>query len=598
MTTSVGGYVGTIKRAVAVLFAAAFAAATLASPAAAETVTRTDSTAIALPATGGDSSEIVTMDFHGVEGGITDVDLTVRGIDWAMLSTLSLLLVSPNGESEVAMSSNCRDENVTNKTITLNQGAEREMPYSVNDNENCPLSEYKPSDGYPPNSYPFDGLPGAPYTHDFSSFNDENANGTWTLYALKRCENRVCKATDQIGDGWSLRITTGPIDLDVPAGSATSGKASLYPATITLPGDSRLITDLGVQIGGIYHSYADDIDMMLEGPTGQRVMLMSDACGNSRVNSQYWLWDDEAVGAMPDEQACGALTYRPTDRQVGESLPLPAPPGPYATSLSAFDLTDPSGEWKLWVNDDFAFGEGFFTQRFRIFYSARPRATVSLGPSAVEIAEGAAGELTLTRSGATSYTDGRVQVTGASGTAESGADFTPISTTVHFAPGQTEKRVPIEVLADAGGESAETFTLTVGSPSGDAGVGAPSSATVTIPADPVEPSAPGDASAPGDSGPGGSNASAPETDLDPPETTIAKAPKRKTAKRKAKIEFSSSEPGSTFECKLDKRDFGPCTSPAKVKKLRRGKHRFLVRAIDAAGNVDPTPAKAGWRVRR
>jgi len=27
------------------------------------------------------------------------------------------------------------------------------------------------------------------------------------------------------------------------------------------------------------------------------------------------------------------------------------------------------------------------------------------------------------------------------------------------------------------------------------------------------------------------------------------------------------------------------------------KHKFLVRAIDAAGNVDPTPAKRKWKVK-
>ena len=86
-------------------------------------------------------------------------------------------------------------------------------------------------------------------------------------------------------------------------------------------------------------------------------------------------------------------------------------------------------------------------------------------------------------------------------------------------------------------------------------------------------------------------------DTNPPQTTIDKGPKRKTNGRATRIRFSSDEPGSRFECRLDRGKFKPCGSPRQLKRLRKGKHRFAVRAIDRAGNVDPTPAKARWRVR-
>ncbi len=89
----------------------------------------------------------------------------------------------------------------------------------------------------------------------------------------------------------------------------------------------------------------------------------------------------------------------------------------------------------------------------------------------------------------------------------------------------------------------------------------------------------------------------PTADTDPPETTIDKAPKRKSAKRKAKFAFSSDEPGSTFECRVDKNQFETCTARTRFK-TRPGKHTLEVRALDPAGNVDPTPAKAKWKVRR
>jgi hypothetical protein len=87
-----------------------------------------------------------------------------------------------------------------------------------------------------------------------------------------------------------------------------------------------------------------------------------------------------------------------------------------------------------------------------------------------------------------------------------------------------------------------------------------------------------------------------QTDCVPPETTITKGAPNKTKKSKVKLKFTSSEPDSTFQCKLDKNQFKACTSPRKVKNLDEGKHKFKVRAVDAAGNVDPSPAKDKFRV--
>ncbi len=86
------------------------------------------------------------------------------------------------------------------------------------------------------------------------------------------------------------------------------------------------------------------------------------------------------------------------------------------------------------------------------------------------------------------------------------------------------------------------------------------------------------------------------TDEAAPNTTITAGPKRKSKSKSATFVFNSSEPGSTFECKLDGASFGPCTSPHKLK-AKNGKHTFSVRAIDAAGNADPSPATRTWKVK-
>jgi len=87
-----------------------------------------------------------------------------------------------------------------------------------------------------------------------------------------------------------------------------------------------------------------------------------------------------------------------------------------------------------------------------------------------------------------------------------------------------------------------------------------------------------------------------EADVKSPETTIRKGPKAKSKQRTATFKFASSEKGSTFQCKLDKKKFKPCKSPKTYKKLKPGKHVFKVRAIDKAGNVDPTPAKRKFKI--
>ncbi len=90
------------------------------------------------------------------------------------------------------------------------------------------------------------------------------------------------------------------------------------------------------------------------------------------------------------------------------------------------------------------------------------------------------------------------------------------------------------------------------------------------------------------------------SDNDPPETEITKAPKNKLRKPKAKYKFVASEADSTFQCAFDKQikkdKFKPCESPRKYKRLDDGRHKFQVRAIDQAGNVDPTPDRDKFKV--
>ncbi len=81
-----------------------------------------------------------------------------------------------------------------------------------------------------------------------------------------------------------------------------------------------------------------------------------------------------------------------------------------------------------------------------------------------------------------------------------------------------------------------------------------------------------------------------------PNTTIKKRPKDRSADNSPTFKFRSDEVNSTFKCKLDHKKFHKCKSPKTYHGVAPGKHTFKVEAIDADGNVDPTPAKDKFKV--
>ena len=85
-------------------------------------------------------------------------------------------------------------------------------------------------------------------------------------------------------------------------------------------------------------------------------------------------------------------------------------------------------------------------------------------------------------------------------------------------------------------------------------------------------------------------------DTTPPQTTITPAPPNFTNDSTPSFSFSSNEGGSSFQCSVDGAGFSGCTSPYTSAALGDGAHKFEVRAVDAAGNVDPTPATASFTV--
>ena len=88
----------------------------------------------------------------------------------------------------------------------------------------------------------------------------------------------------------------------------------------------------------------------------------------------------------------------------------------------------------------------------------------------------------------------------------------------------------------------------------------------------------------------------PPSDTTAPDTTISSGPADPSTSTSASFAFTATESGSTFACKLDAGAYTSCTSPRNYVALATGSHTFSVRAIDAAGNADASPATQTWTI--
>lgn len=194
------------------------------------------------------------------------------------------------------------------------------------------------------------------------------------------------------------------------------GTGTPYPSTLAVAGLTGRIKTMTVTLVGLTHTFSDDLDILLVGPGGQTVMLMSDVGGSNNPGGDYTFSDlavaqisDVTVGTTADPLPPG--TYRPSD-VTAEVMAGPAPGGTYGNLLSVFNGTDPNGTWNLFIADD------------------------------------AAGDLGALASW-------RLDITTATG------DYAGQEGAVEFPISQTAKTITIPVFGDATVESSETFNVTL-----------------------------------------------------------------------------------------------------------------------------------------
>jgi subtilisin-like proprotein convertase family protein len=104
------------------------------------------------------------------------------------------------------------------------------------------------------------------------------------------------------------------------------------------------------------HTFPDDLDILLVGPGGQAVMLMSDAGGSGDLIGESLTFDSSSFVTLPDAAQISGGVFRPVNYGTPDPFPAPAPAGSpagiYGTDLAVFNGLVPNGPWRLYVVDD------------------------------------------------------------------------------------------------------------------------------------------------------------------------------------------------------------------------------------------------------
>ena len=140
--------------------------------------------------------------------------------------------------------------------------------------------------------------------------------------------------------------------------------ATPYPSTLAVSGLTGTVTKVVVKLNGLTHGRSLDVDMLLVGPAGQNVTIMSDVGNLTAISNVNLTLDDAAASSMPaNPTTLTSGTYKPTN--IGTNLdtfpsPAPIPTGfPAGNSLlSGFNGSNPNGTWNLYIVDDGTSGTG------------------------------------------------------------------------------------------------------------------------------------------------------------------------------------------------------------------------------------------------
>jgi subtilisin-like proprotein convertase family protein len=177
---------------------------------------------------------------------------------------------------------------------------------------------------------------------------EPNAVNVWHSTGVRLVSN-LGTVVPPVGTNWPFANTAS---ITIP----NSGSGAPYPSTINVTGVTGTVKKVKVEINSLNHTWPDDIDMVLVGPGGQAVKLMSDVGDAADVVNVNLTLDSTAIAPLPAGKAVQLVSgvFMPTDVGSTDNFPAPAPAGANTagTNLSVFNGVAPNGAWKLYVVDD------------------------------------------------------------------------------------------------------------------------------------------------------------------------------------------------------------------------------------------------------
>ncbi|MBC8064005.1 MAG: PEP-CTERM sorting domain-containing protein [Chlorobia bacterium] len=151
--------------------------------------------------------------------------------------------------------------------------------------------------------------------------------------------------------------------------TGTSGAST--PSNISVSGITDPITNITVDLFFLTHTFPDDIDVLVVGPTGASVILMSDVGSSFDVQGINLKFDDLAPNSLPDAALLTSGTWKPTNIGTGDTW-TGAPAGPYGAALTPLYGLNPNGTWTLYIQDDLGGDIGLLDGGWQINFRTQP----------------------------------------------------------------------------------------------------------------------------------------------------------------------------------------------------------------------------------